>query len=136
MLMPLLAMVFYSLEIALTDWKLTSLSPRLLTFLYSTGVAIFALVMLIMARETNTMPDTKQSFFVFLMIVASFLAASAHFQALTTGTSAVTLSLTYAFMPVMASIFIAIFKQQLPSAQLIFAWLLSIAALYLVGTAK
>ncbi|MFA6039410.1 MAG: EamA family transporter [Candidatus Peribacteraceae bacterium] len=136
MLMSLLAMVFYSLEIALTDWKLSSISPRLLTFLYSTGVAIFALLTLILARETHSMPDTKQSVFVFLMIFSSFVAASAHFQALTTGTSAVTLSLTYAFMPVMASIFIAIFKFQFPSLQLIFAWILSIAALYLVGTAK
>ena len=136
MLMSLLAMAFYSLEIALTDWKLSAFSPRLLTFLYSTGVAVFALVTLVLARETHSMPDAKQSIFVFLMIFASFVAASAHFQALTTGTSAVTLSLTYAFMPVMASFFMAIFKFQLPSLQLVSAWILSIAALYLVGTAK
>jgi drug/metabolite transporter (DMT)-like permease len=136
MMMSFLAMAFYALEIVLTEWQLTNLSPRLLTFLYSTGVALFALSTLFLARETHSLPTSKESIFVLLMVFCSFLAASAHFQALTTGTSAVKLSMFYALMPVMASIFAAILEHKYPSLHLFFAWILASAALYLVAIAK
>lgn len=136
MLMSFLAMMLYALETSITEWKLTNLSPRLLTLMYSVGVALFSLVTLILARETHSLPDAKQSIFVILMVLTSFLAANAHFQALTSGTSAVVLSMFYALMPVFSSIFMAIFKHQMPSLQLFLAWILATSALFLVSTTK
>lgn len=136
MWLSIIAMAFYALEIAITDWKLSAISPRLLTFFYSAGVAVFSLGSIIYAREMHAAPDGKQSAFIILMILASFIAASAHFQALTTGTSAVKLTMVYMLLPVAASFYIFLFKQQLPDIKIIFAWLLSAIALYLLSTAK
>ena len=45
------AMVCYGLEIALADWKLARLSPRLLAFCYALGVAACAGISLLAAKE-------------------------------------------------------------------------------------
>ncbi len=131
-----LAMAFYALEIFLTDWKLTSLSPRFVTACYSLGVATFAIVSLFVAREEFTAPTARQSIFIVLMIVASFLAASFHFQALHLKAGAIQLTIIYCLLPVMASLYSAIFKWELPSIQMIFAWILAFCALLLIATTQ
>ncbi len=75
-----LAMLFYALEIALTDWKLSSISPRLLTLCFSLGVAICAAITLVIDHEKIVMPQGWQWAFILLMIAASYIAALAHFK--------------------------------------------------------
>lgn len=129
-------MAFYALEISITDWKLTNISPRLLTLLYSVGVAIFSLISLILAKETHAIPDLRQSIFILLMIFASFVAASAHFQALTIGTGAVRLTMVYMLLPVVATFYMFILKSEVPGFRYILAWIFAGIALYLISTVK
>lgn len=136
MWISIVAMAFYALEIAITDWKLSSISPRLLTLFYSLGVALFSLASILIARGNHAMPDMKQMGFVVLMILASFIAASAHFHALTTGTGAIKLTMVYMLLPVAASFYMFIFKLQIPDLKIVAAWALSVVALYLLSTAK
>jgi drug/metabolite transporter (DMT)-like permease len=132
----IVAMAFYALEIAITDWKLAEISPRLLTFFYSLGVAIFSLGSIIFAKEAPALPDFKQSIFVALMVLASFIAASAHFHALASGTGAIKLTMVYMLLPVAAAFYMFIFKHEFPDSRIILAWVLSVVALYLLSTAK
>ena len=131
-----LAMLFYALEIALTDWKLANISPRLLTLFYAIGVAVCAAVTLSIGHEKIRMPEGNQWLFVFLMIVASFIAAETHFAALNSQSGAVTLTMFYCLMPVAASFYMAIFKWELPNVRVILAWLVAAFALYLLSTGE
>lgn len=132
----MIAMAFYALEIAVTDWKLTSISPRLLTLCYALGVAICAAVSLSMQSIEIKMPQGNQWIFVLLMIAASYIAASAHFNALTEQSGAVMLTMFYCLMPVAASLYMAIFKWELPSFRMVAAWLVAALALYLLSTSE
>ncbi len=136
LMFSIMAMAFYALEISLTDWKLTNLSPRFVTACYALGVATFSIVTLFISKETFIPPTGRQSIFLILMVMASFLAASTHFQALHMGAGALQLTLMYCLLPVMASIYIAIFEWKFPSVQMVFAWILAGCALYLVATAQ
>ena len=130
----LLAMAFYALEIAITDWQLSRLEPKLVTFLYAAGVALFAGIRLAIGERTP-LPTGRQWLFVALMIVASFLAASAHFQALHERAGAVVLTLSYCLMPVAASVYMALFTGLVPDFRTVAAWLLAAIALALLATA-
>lgn len=129
-----LAMLFYAMEIALTDWKLSSISPRLLTLCFSLGVAICTAVMLAIGGEKVRMPDGYQWAFVLLMIAASFIAALAHFEALNRQAGAVMLTMFYCLMPVAASFYMALFKRECPSFRVVLAWIVAALALYLLST--
>lgn len=136
MFMCVIAMLFYALEITITDLKLTSLPPKFITACYAVGMAIFSLTTLFFYKTSIVTPDLKQSSFIFLMIVASFIAASSHFQALHQNVGTLTLTMAYSLMPVAAALFTAIFEHKFPSLQIVVAWLLGGGALYLIGTAK
>lgn len=131
----LLAMLFYALETSITDWKLAKVSPRVLTLCYAIGVAICAAVSLIFAKDVKV-PEGSQWTFVVLMILASFVAASSHFAALNQDAGAVKLTMFYCLMPVAASLFMAVFKQELPSWRVVAAWFVAAFALYLVSSGK
>ncbi len=129
-----MAMLFYAMEIALTDHKLSNITPRLLTLCYALGVAICAAIGLLFQHEKIHMPQATQWIFVILMILASFIAASAHFEALHKGSGAVKLTMFYCLMPVAASFYMAIFKWECPNYKTIGAWLLAATALYLLSS--
>lgn len=126
-------MAFYALEIAITDAKLTMIPPRLITLYYSAGVALFALISLLVSREQITVPSSGVAIFVVLMILSSFIAASAHFEAINQGIGTARLTLVYAFLPVAGAIYSSILKRELPSVNLIAACGLAAVALYLVS---
>jgi drug/metabolite transporter (DMT)-like permease len=128
-----IAMVFYALEISITDWKLTQVSPRLLTFCYSLGVATCAGVSLLFLKEIRA-PEGQQWLFIVAMVAASFVAAWAHFAALNLHAGAVQLTLFYSLMPVAASAFTAFFKGELPSLRMVLAWAAAALALYLMSS--
>ena len=136
MWMAILAMAFYALEIAITDLKLGTISPRLMTLYYSSGVAIFALVSLLISREQITVPSGTTTWFVILMILSSFVAATAHFIAIHEGLGTARMSLAYAFLPVAGALYISFFKRELPSWNLILACVLAGIALYLVSSSE
>lgn len=131
-----LAMLFYALETSITDWKLAKVSPRVLTLCYALGVAVCAGVNLLFTTKEQTIPQGSQWIFVFLMIVASFVAASSHFAALHHDSGAVMLTMFYCLMPVAASLFMTLFKQELPGWRVVVAWVIAALALYLVSTGK
>lgn len=131
----ILAMLFYALETSITDWKLTRVSPRVLTLCYALGVAICAAVSLIFTKDVQ-LPQGSQWGFVVLMIGASFIAASSHFAALHHDSGAVMLTMFYCLMPVSAALFTAIFKLEVPNWRVVVAWLIAAIALYLISTAK
>ena len=60
----LIAITFYALEISITDWQLSKLSPRLVVACYAVGVAIFALLSLVFAKDIK-MPGPTQWIFIF-----------------------------------------------------------------------
>lgn len=128
-----IAMVCYGLEIAVADWKLAKLSPRLLTFCYALGVAACAGLSLLVSRERPALPAGPEWAFLGLMILASFAAALAHFAALHAGAGAVALTLYYCLLPVVASAFAAAVKREIPDARLVLAWLAAVLALALVS---
>ena len=132
----MLAMAFYALEIAVTDWKLTSVSPRFLTLCFSLGVAVCAAISLSIGKAEIKMPQGWQWSFVLLMIAASFVAALAHFKALNEQSGAVMLTMFYCLMPVMASLYMALFKWELPNLRVVVAWLVAALALYLLSTSE
>ena len=129
----ILAMAFYALEIAITDAQLTAIPPRLITLYYSAGVAVFALISLLISREPITAPSTNTGIFLTLMILSSFIAASAHFEAINQGIGTARLTLAYAFLPVAGAVYTAILKKEIPSMNLIVACVLAALALYLVS---
>ena len=131
-----LAMAFYALEIAVADWKLTSVSPRFLTLCYSLGVAICAAISLSFGGNEIKLPQGSQWAFVLLMIIASFIAALSHFKALHEQSGAVMLAMFYCLMPVMASLYMALFKWELPNFRTAAAWLVAALALYLLSTSE
>lgn len=131
-LLCVLAMVFYGLEISVADWKLTRISPRLLTFCYALGVATLAGVGLLVDWP-ETVPRGKEWSFVGLMVLASFVAALAHFAALHEGAGAVSLTLVYCLLPVVASLFAAVFKGEIPTLRLVLAWVAAAVALALIS---
>ena len=130
-----LAMLFYALETSITDWKLTKISPRVLTLCYALGVAICAAISLIFTKDVK-LPQGSQWLYVVLMIGASFIAASSHFAALHHDSGAVMLTMFYCLMPVAATVFMAIFKHELPSWRIVVSWIIAAVALYLVSTSK
>ncbi len=132
----IVAMAFYALEIAITDVKLSAIPPRLMTFYYSAGVALFAFMSLLLSREQISTPSSPVMFFVGLMIMSSFIAAAAHFTAISQGIGTARLTLVYAFLPVAGAIYSALFKRELPSLNLVAACLLAALALYLVSTTQ
>ncbi len=132
----LLAMAFYALEISITDWRLTNLSPRLLTACYAVGVAVFSLTALFLTQEKISNPTGRQSIWILLMVMASFFAASAHFQALHLKAGALQLTLIYCMLPVAASLYTAVFEHKFPSFQMIVAWILASLSLYLIATTR
>ena len=126
-------MAFYALEIAITDTKLTMVPPRLITLYYSAGVAILAFISLLIAREPITIPTSSMSIFLGLMILTSFIAATAHFTAIAEGIGTAKLTLVYSFLPIAGSLYSALIKKELPSLNLIAACVLAGFALYLVS---
>lgn len=128
----IIAMSFYALEIAISDLKLSDISPRLLTFYYSLGVAICALVSMILNHDSIVLPAKNSFVFVIIMILASFVAATAHFYAISSGVGTSKLSLTYAFMPVAGIILMLIFRRELPTLEIVIGCILAVVALYLV----
>lgn len=132
----ILAMLFYALEIAVADWKLTSVSPRFLTLCYSLGVAICAAISLLVGNSPIKTPQGYQWFFVALLIGASFIAAVSHFEALHHESGAVMLTMFYCLMPVAASFYMACFKREVPNLRIVLAWIVAAVALYLVSTSK
>ncbi len=133
MWIALIAMAFYALEIAITDFKLSAISPRLLTLMYSVGVATFAFISLIFNPARVGAPHANQMSFIASMIIVSFIAASAHFYAINQGIGTTRLTLVYALLPVAGSLYILILKRELPSWNLIIAYILAAIALYLVS---
>lgn len=129
----IVAMAFYALEIAITDARLSSVPPRMITLYYSAGVALFAFISLLVSREQITAPTASTSTFLVLMILASFVAASAHFEAINQGIGTARLTLVYAFLPIAGAVYSAIFKKEVPSVNLVIACLLAGVALYLVS---
>lgn len=129
-----LAMLFYALEIAVTDWKLSNISPRLLTLCYALGVAICAGISLCFGHEEIRGPQGRQWLFVILMVFASFIAASTHFQALHEQSGAVRLTMFYCLLPVAASLYMAMFKGEVPSIRTFAAWIAAALALYLISS--
>ncbi len=132
----IVAMAFYALEIAITDARLGSVPPRLITLYYSAGVAFFALISLLISREQITAPTSNTGVFLVLMILASFVAASAHFEAINQGIGTAKLTLVYAFLPIAGAVYSALFKKEMPSLNLIIACILAGLALYLVSTTQ
>lgn len=136
MWMAIIAMAFYALEIAITDAKLGSIPPKLITLYYSAGVAMFALVSLLISKEQVAAPSSSVSFFIFLMILASFIAATAHFEALNQGIGTAKLTLAYAFLPVVGSLYSIVLKKEFPTWNLLLAWCFAATALYLVSMSQ
>lgn len=130
-----LAMLFYGLEIAVADWKLTAVHPRVLTFCYSVGVTACAGLFLLFADKPRW-PKGGEWNWVGLMILASFVAAFAHFAAITGKAGAVTLTLFYALLPVVAALFSVLVKGEWPSLRMVLAWGLGAAALVLLATGQ
>ena len=135
MLFCALAMVFYGLEISVADWKLAKVSPRVLTFCFSLGVALLAGLSLIFAKG-QVLPKGSDWTVVVLMVLASFVAAVAHFAALNEGAGAVVLTMFYCLLPVVASLFAAVFKGEAPSWRLVLAWFAAVIALVLVSGSR
>ncbi|MEQ1849144.1 MAG: EamA family transporter [Candidatus Peribacteraceae bacterium] len=133
MMTAILAMAFYALEITITDLKLGHVPAQLLTFLYASGVAIFALVNMLSHKETLTMPNAATWGFVATMVFVSFVASSAHFQALHDGIGTAKLTIAYAFLPVVGAVYVALLKKEMPSVNLILACVLAGISLYLVS---
>lgn len=129
----IIAMGFYALEIAISDLKLSEISPRLLTFYYSLGVAICALISMILNHDSVVLPAKNSIVFVIIMVLTSFVAATAHFYAISSGIGTSKLSLAYAFMPVTGIILMLIFRKELPSLEIIIGCVLAVVALYLVS---
>lgn len=133
LLLSLVAMLFYATEIVVTDLKLSRVTPRLLTVLYSGGVLICALIHLLWSRQEIKMPEGREWWFVLLMILASFIAASAHFAALNQRATATVMCTFYMLLPVAASLLVFLFARRgLPSWKMMAAWILAAAAVYLV----
>lgn len=132
-----IAAVFYAGEIVITDLKLSRISPRLLTFMYATGVAILVGASLLLYPEKDlSFPQGKEWGLVSLMVGVSFIAATAHFVALHEHTGAATMCTYYSLLPVIASGLIFIFStREVPSGRIILAWLLGALAVYLIVTA-
>lgn len=128
-------MVFYGLEIAVADWKLSHVHPRVLTFCYSVGVAACAGTALLFADRPRW-PTGGEWNWVGLMILASFVAAFAHFAAITGKAGAVTLTLFYALLPVVAALFGVLVKGEWPTPRIVLAWLLGAGALVLLATGQ
>ncbi len=127
-----IAMFFYAAEISVTDHQLKGIHPRFLTLLYSGGVFVLTLIWLIQSRPEVQMPTAKQWTFVVLMVGASVIAAHAHFQALHKDAGAVTLTMYYCLLPVVATLIDVAVKQELPEWRTILGWVLGVAALYCV----
>ena len=131
-----MAMLFYALEIAIADWKLSDVSPRLLTLLYSSGVATYAAISLLISHDSVKAPEGYQWIFIAILITSSFIAAVSHFEALNHESGAVMLTLFYCLMPVAASFYMALFKREMPGMRVIVAWLIAGLALYLLSTGE
>lgn len=128
----IIAMGFYALEIAISDLKLSAISPRLLTFYYSLGVAICAFISMILNHDSIVLPVKNSIIFVIIMVITSFIAATAHFYAISSGVGTSKLSLTYAFMPVAGIILMLLFRRELPTLEIVIGCVLAVVALYLV----
>ena len=70
------------------------------------------------------------------MILASFVAAVAHFAALHAGAGAVVLTLCYCLLPVVASVFGVLAKGECPESRLVLGWVAAVVALVLVSGGK
>jgi drug/metabolite transporter (DMT)-like permease len=135
----LLAMIFYASEIVVTDLKLGRLSPRLVTLLYATGVALLAGLSLILFPDKSLeWPTRKEWWFVALMVVVSFIAATMHFFALHEKAGATTMCTYYCLLPVTAALLVYLFsgEHKVPSWRTIAAWVLGAVAVYLISTEK
>jgi uncharacterized membrane protein len=136
----MVAMVFYAMEIVVADLALGRVSPRFLTLLYATGVAVCAGLSLITNPPKGGVvsPNRSEWLFVLLMIAVSFIAATAHFEALHAKAGATTMCTFYCLLPVMAALLVFFFTEEhrLPSKRMIAAWLLGAVAVYLVVTDK
>ena len=128
----IIAMSFYALEIAISDLKLSDISPRLLTFYYSLGVAICALISMVLNNDSIVFPAKHNIVFLMILILSSFVGATAHFYAINGGIGTSKLSLTYAFMPVAGIILMLIFRRELPTLEIVIGCILAVVALYLV----
>lgn len=131
MLLAFLAMVFYASEAVVTDAKLSHLNPRLLTFLYGLGIALFAGLSLVFAPVDRALIQ-REFPFVGMVIIASFLGALFHFSALNAQSGATALCSMYMLLPVAASIMKFLHSGQKPDQNLVIAWVLGAAALLFV----
>lgn len=131
------AVAFYALEIFITDWKLSHISPRFLTLCYALGVAIFAFIGVLSLKPGQVItPNGKDWVFIILMIIASFGGAISHFFALNRSTGTIALTIYYMLLPVAGSIYVYIFRGNIPSIRIVIAWLLAGIAVILITTAK
>lgn len=132
----LMAVGFYSIEIVISDWKLSHISPRFLTLCYAIGIGFFALASIFQLKPGQVvLPHGKDWIFILLMIIASFGGAVSHFAALNKSSGAVLLAIYYTLLPVGASVLVYIFRGGFPSIKLILAWILAAAATILLSTA-
>ena len=74
--------------------------------------------------------------FYILMIIASFVAATAHFFAIHNNAGAIALTMFYSVMPVIASIFIFIFRGDTPSPLMIVSWVFAAISLLFLSIAQ
>lgn len=127
----------YAIEIAVTDIKLKHLSSQFLTLCYSMGVAVIAIIMMIITRERITaIPSKSECLYIGVMIFFSFVAAIAHFLALHYGAGATKISMSYAMLPAIIALMAYIFKKETPEPRLVAAWILIGVAIYLTCTSK
>lgn len=129
-----LAMVCYGLEIAVADWKLSHVSPRVLTLCYSFGVGSCAAI-LVAGSGGQRWPQGREWGWTAVMAGLSFLAAFAHFAAIAGNVGAAGMTLVYSLLPIVAAAFSAIVRGELPTTRSAIAWALATAALVLEATA-
>ncbi len=126
-----LAALLYATEIVITDKHLSRVSPVLLTGLFGLGIMLAAVPGIVSAYQNGSLqsPSGHQWTLIAAVAILSFFADWSHFSALERRAGSAVLATFYMLLPVICSLL----KFQLPSSNMILAWLLGGVALFLVS---
>lgn len=121
--------VLYALETTFVDKRLKHVPPITLTFWTGVGIVLISGLMLLTTHKSHAFLPTRETWPLLITVTILFFGADyTHFYVLNQRAGAVLLSTTYLLIPILASLF----EVQIPSAQLVLAWIFGFVALVLL----
>jgi drug/metabolite transporter (DMT)-like permease len=125
----LVSSAFYALETSLVDKKLPNVPPMVLTFWSALGITLISGFLLISTHKNHLYTLSAQEWGLVVLVTLLFFGADyTHFYVLHLKAGAVLLSTTYLLIPIIASIV----EMQVPSMQIVLAWIFGFVSLLLL----